>query len=292
MLTNAFFQLTARSPAARRAAFRMLFEYLARAHRDALTWTQMNYGYAGAAAGGHTVALDAAEETERYCHQLYHRVVSGFDLAGRDVVEVSCGRGGGAAFLHRKFKPRTMTGIDIAHAAVDFCRRVHRDPGLRYLQGDAEDLPLFDGSADALVNVEASFCYADIERFFSEVRRVLRPGGLFLYTDLRRREEVAGLEVSLRRSGLDLLECEDITGNVLRALALDARRRVSVVEVNVPWFARHAWRTFAGAPGTRIPSLLGDGRMRYLRYVLRKGAGDEAWPACASAGPNAEILAA
>lgn len=272
MLTLSFFYVVNASPKGRKLVFRWLFEYLARRHRHLKTWTQMNYGFASASGAGHTIALSARDETERYCHQLYHHAVHGHDLENKDIVEVSSGRGGGASFVHRYFRARTVTGIDIAQHATAFCRQVHRAPGLRFLQGDAEDLPLFDDSADAVVNIEASFCYGNMDRFFAEVHRVLRPGGLFFYADLRHTDELDLLSVALRRSGLTILEFEDISDNVIRALALDASRRAAVAEMNLPRFFRHAMRTFAGAPGTRIPTLLVCGQMRYFRYVLGKPA--------------------
>src|SRR5262249_19686547 len=103
MLAESFFLLAKRSRAGRRMLFRALFEYLARRHQDYTTWTQMNYGFAAENGLGHTVALDRENEWERYCHQLYHKVAKAADLVGKDVVEISCGRGGGAAFVHRYF---------------------------------------------------------------------------------------------------------------------------------------------------------------------------------------------
>src|ERR1700722_10634175 len=47
------------------------------------------------------------------------------------------------------------------------------------------------------VNVEASHLYPDFPKFLSEVARVLRPGGHFLYTDFRPRSEVAEREAGL-----------------------------------------------------------------------------------------------
>jgi SAM-dependent methyltransferase len=163
-----------------------------------------------------------------------------------------------------------MTGIDIAQGAIDFCRRAHRSSRLRFIQGDAEDIPLFDETADIVINLEASFCYGDIDRFFSEVRRVLRPGGYFLYSDLRSPSEMEGLLVSLQRSAFEIVGQEDITRNVARALRLDAGRRAELERAQVPWFLRHAMRTFAGAPGTRIPVALETGELLYFLFTLRK----------------------
>jgi len=287
MLTQGFFYLADKSPAVRRLIVRILFEYLARYYYGLISWTQMNYGYASDGGNGHTIPLDAVQESERYCHQLYHHLTLGLDLAGMDVLEVSSGRGGGAVFLHRLCNTRTMTGVDIAHAAVAFCNRTHAAPGLRFVQGDAEALPLPSESFDAVVNVEASFCYASTDRFLAEVYRVLRPGGYFLYTDLRLTREVAALRDALARSRLDLMSENNITANVVRALQLDAARRAGLDGQGVSRWLRHAMRTFAGAPGTRIPTLLARDDMRYLSFVLRKLGAAAPIPA-ADAKRNAE----
>jgi SAM-dependent methyltransferase len=250
--------------------FHLLFERLARHTQQADWWTFMNYGYAENGHGQMRLGLPEQVEPERYCIQLYHRVAEAIDLAGLDVAEISAGRGGGAAHVCRVFQPRSMTGIDIAPSAIAFCRRVHRLPNLRFIQGDAEDLPLFDQSVDAVINIEASFCYGDIDRFFAEVRRVLRPGGYFLYADLRLHHEVDELLDALRRSGMAVVDAEDITANVVRALELDDQRRSNGIVRHVAWPFRGMFRTFAGTTGTRMPILMQAGEMQYLRFVLRR----------------------
>jgi SAM-dependent methyltransferase len=254
--------------------FRWFFELLARRSRHADGWTMMNYGYAtsGDGVGTGFLPLHEADEPERYCIQLYHHVASGASLAGKDVLEVSSGRGGGASYVCRYLGPKTMTAVDIAPSAVAFCRRTHRHPGLRFIQGDAEDLPLFDASVDVVLNVEASFCYGRIDRFLQEVRRVLRPGGHLLFADLRLVEEIDSLMAALRRSGLEQVRSEDITANVARALQLDGPRRAMGAARLGPFPSRAAMRLFVGAPGTRVPTLLQNGRMQYRCFALRKSA--------------------
>ena len=51
------------------------------------------------------IALRAEDEADRGCIQLYHAVASPVDLRGKRVLEVSCGHGGGAAYLARTFGP-------------------------------------------------------------------------------------------------------------------------------------------------------------------------------------------
>ncbi|MGE5693881.1 MAG: phthiotriol/phenolphthiotriol dimycocerosates methyltransferase [Candidatus Sericytochromatia bacterium] len=135
--------------------------------------------------------LAADDEPNRYCIQLYHKVTAQVGLEGKDVLEVSCGHGGGASYVTRTFKPASYTGLDLNSEGVDFCRKRHQMPGLEFVQGDAENLPFPDQSFDAVINVEAS-SYYDLPRFFAEVKRVLRPGGHLLYADVRYgREEIA-----------------------------------------------------------------------------------------------------
>lgn len=138
--------------------------------------------------------LSESDEPNRYCIQLYHQTASQVDLTGKEVLEVSCGAGGGASYIARNLGPASYTGLDLNPASIDLCRAKHRLPGLQFVQGDAQNLPFPDESFDAVVNVEASHQYPDFRGFLAEVARVLRPGGHFLYTDSRRNPVVAEWE--------------------------------------------------------------------------------------------------
>jgi len=273
-LTRWCLALMGAHPGVRRFVYRTFFQQLARHSADAAWWTCMNYGYApldGLHTNGEAgLRLGAAEAAERTSLQLYDHVAGAVSLAGREVLEVSCGRGGGAAYLRRHLGAARVTGLDVAAAAVAFCRRVHNESGLTFRQGDAEALPFAASSFDAVVNIEASFCYGDFDRFLGETNRVLRPGGYLLFADLRLMSEATALRQALARSGLDMVRSEDITPNVLRALEIDNDRRVQACNRNVPRPLRGLMRFFVGAAGTRIPLFLADGRMRYLCFALRK----------------------
>ena len=106
-----------------------------------------------------------------------------------------------------------------------------------------------------VVNVEAASLYEDPARFFAEVERVLRPGGMFLFADLCFPHEVAGLRAALAASGLQMVDEDDIAGNVSHGLELDAARRPAAVREIVPWplrglakvFVRRAWDVLSDA---------------------------------------------
>jgi SAM-dependent methyltransferase len=230
----------------------------------------LNYGYAPLDADVSTVALHAEDEPERYCVQLYHRVAGAVDLRSKDILEVGCGRGGGSSFVKRYLGPRAVTGVDLAEKAVEFCRAHHRVQGLSFSPGDAEALPFPPASFDAVLNVESSHCYASMERFLSEVGRVLRARGHLLFGDLRSPEDVVVLREQFRGAGFDILEEEAITRNVLRALDHDSERRLALIHAGIPQALRPLMQDIVGVRDTRIYESFRTGACGYYRFVLRK----------------------
>ncbi len=131
------------------------------------------------------LSLSEGDEPDRFYIQLYHRMTAQADLGGQRVLEVGCGHGGGASYLTRTLHPASFTGLDLNPAAIAFCRKRHKLPGVDFVHGDAERLPFPDQSFDTVINLESSAAYPHFSRFLAEVARVLRPGGHFLYADLR-----------------------------------------------------------------------------------------------------------
>jgi SAM-dependent methyltransferase len=119
--------------------------------------------------------------------------------------------------------------------------------------------------------LEASLYYPDIERFFSHVVRILKPGGHFLYADMRYADEIDLWRVQLKNTGLELLREEDITRNVVRALALDQARKKDLVHRYIPRVLRRTFYHFGGISGDGLAR--GDpkvGERLYLFFVFQK----------------------
>ena len=275
MIADGFLWVLNRTPGLRRALWRVFFDLLASRFRDVGWWTLMNYGYAEAGGPIRTFDLQPQDEAERYPIALYRHVATLAPLMGRDVLEVGSGRGGGASFVARYLKPRRMVGLDFSGRAVAFSNRQYAIANLHFQEGDAERLPFDDHSFDSVINVESSFCYPSIDRFFGEVRRVLRPGGYLHYTDLRLAHEVNEWKEAIERSGLDTLVERDITANVIEALHRDcARRRAGGRRIAGRLFAAVA-DVFTGVDGTRIPAMLASGDMVYCSFLLQKPSESE-----------------
>jgi SAM-dependent methyltransferase len=231
----------------------------------------MNYGYRPP-PGAALLGLAPEEEADRSSIELYRLVAGAVDLTDRDVLEVGSGRGGGAAFISRHLRPRTMVGLDIAPRAVAFCRVRHAEPGLSFESGDAENLPFVAGSFDVVLNIESSHCYGELHGFLREVRRVLRPTGYLLYADFRLCAELETWRKQLLGAGFTLVEERDITAGVVAALESDddsKRRRIhALVERPLAW----AFRQFAALRGTFRYEQLSGGTLAYRAFVLRRSA--------------------
>ncbi len=271
MLARMYVKLCDVSPGFRKFTRRYMYQFLAHQYQKD-DWSLMNYGYVDLEPGAIPPHLEAEDEENRYCIQLYHHVANAIDLTGLDVLEVGSGRGGGASYIQRYLKPRAMVGVDYSENAVTLCSRHHCVDGLRFEHGDAENLPFEDHSFDAVVNVESSHCYGSMEKFLAEVARVLRPGGHFLFTDFRNREQLPELDAQLRATGMTLLAQRDITPNVLEALNRDHDHRIDQIQRGAPSILAKLVKEFAGVKGARIYKQFADGSVIYQSFVLQKSA--------------------
>ncbi|GAB3394257.1 class I SAM-dependent methyltransferase [Amycolatopsis echigonensis] len=119
--------------------------------------------------------------------------------SGLRVVDVASGPGATARLLAGEYDV-TVDGVDLGESTVERARSAVEEAGLvdrvRFHLGDAERLPLPDGSADAVV-CECAFCtFPDKATAAEEFARVLRPGGRVGITDVTVAED--GLPEELR----------------------------------------------------------------------------------------------
>jgi ubiquinone/menaquinone biosynthesis C-methylase UbiE len=249
------------------------YELVSRLDPNAV-FTLLNYGYADLDSRS-LLDLLPEDERQRFQIQMYHHVAcgAGDDWAGKHVLEISSGRGGGAAYLHRCFKPEQYTGLDLSNTAVAFCQRYHTNgkSDLIFVTGKACRLPFDDYEFDIVLNIEASLHYPDIPGFLSEVVRVLKPGGYFLYADMRYENESASWRNQLDAIQLAQIKEENISPNVVRALKLDRARKLQILNRYVPRLLRQPFSVFAGIEGSGlIGETLPSKRKVYMNYVFRR----------------------
>ncbi|NCJ07570.1 methyltransferase domain-containing protein [Synechococcales cyanobacterium C] len=270
MLRDALITLLRRDRGLRRFFWYLFYQVLAGGTSGQTSWGFMNYGYMPVDVAEPALILKPEDEPERFCIQLYHHLASATQLKEKDVLEVGSGRGGGASYLKRYFEPKSLVGVDFSSKAVTFCRDNYAVDGLAFQVGDAEALAFADESFDVVLNVESSHCYGDLDAFFSEVKRVLRPGGYFLYTDSRTDFQWDDHYQHLQNSGLNIIKTEDITQNVLAALDKDHERKSHLIQAKIPKILAKPLQEFAGMKGSTFYENLKAGKIIYFVFILRK----------------------
>jgi SAM-dependent methyltransferase len=268
MLLARAVELATRSARGKRLLWRTWYQFLAARYRDP-GWTFMNYGYRPPEGEAPPLSLDRGDEDDRSCIQLYDAVARGAPLAGRDVLEVGCGRGGGAAYVARALGPRRLVAVDLSTRAVALCRLRFAHPRLSFEVGDAERLPFGDATFDIVLNVESSHCYGHLDLFLREVRRVLRPDGHFLYADFRPRDEVPAWRASLQAAGFTVTGERDLRPGVVAALDADETHKRSLISRVVDRPLAGIFGEFAALAGSEMNAALRTGDLEYRAFVLR-----------------------
>jgi 2-polyprenyl-6-hydroxyphenyl methylase / 3-demethylubiquinone-9 3-methyltransferase len=119
-----------------------------------------------------------------YANDIIQRL--GIDPKGKAALEV--GSGGGILTEEIAKMGLTTTGIDPADQSVETASNHARVSGLdiKYDKGTGEHLPYNDASFDFVFCCDVLEHVQDLPKVISEISRVLKPGGVFIYDTLNR----------------------------------------------------------------------------------------------------------
>jgi ubiquinone/menaquinone biosynthesis C-methylase UbiE len=247
---------------------KITYEILAK-HIPTEEWKFMNYGYVPT-ENEPPFQLPNDPHLQKYPLQMYHYLATKADIAGKTVLEVGSGRGGGANYIATHLKPASYIGLDLAQSAVDLANKHYASSTLKFIQGSAEKIPLADKSVDVVINVESCHAYGSVPAFLSETKRVLKPGGYFLMVDFR--NEVKNMEIlheELKATGMKWLSHENISERVILAIEAEDESKVARIKKLVPARWQKLFGDFAGVVGSRFYNTLKEGRRVYHRFVLQ-----------------------
>ena len=107
-----------------------------------------------------------------------------FRRAEPDVVlDLGCGTAADTAALKKSFRKAQVIGLDLSRAMLGLAgRRSRLGRPIRLVNGDMAMLPFARHSADLVYSNLALPWLDNRERFFNEVLRILKPGGMFLFS--------------------------------------------------------------------------------------------------------------
>lgn len=234
----------------------------------------LNYGY----VSDGSPELSVVELPDNYLNKNVIRLV--LELIGdcpvrpTDVVlDVGCGRGGTLSVFIEFFKISKRIGLDLSPRAIEFCNRTFADERSLFVEGDAEELPFPDASVDIVTNVESSHCYPNVDKFFAEVRRVLKPSGYFLYTDVIRTDRIDPYEDMLRNLDFAFIHTRDITRNILlsRDEIAGTHSKAFIFDNDEAVLNR-----FLAMPGSPLYEDMKTDAQRYMMYQLRLSEPEQA----------------
>ena len=107
-------------------------------------------------------------------------------LQGKRALEIGCGQGFGIELILRKFGAASVTGIDLDPDMVARAQRriVRRGLNADVSQGDAAAIQQPDASFDVVFDFGIIHHIVAWEEAIREVRRVLKPGGVFVFEEV------------------------------------------------------------------------------------------------------------
>lgn len=128
------------------------------------------------------------------CHQLEakqhtNELMAGAVTLGADVrvLDLGCGYGSAARYLAANFGC-SVTGANISEKELELARSRSEEAGLAHLlsfeYGDFHHLEYPDGSYDVVWSQDAFLHAVDKMAVLSECRRVLKPGGTLVFSDI------------------------------------------------------------------------------------------------------------
>jgi len=207
---------------------------------------------------------------------------------GLDWLDDGCGNGAFTETLVARQRPASVVGVDPSPAQLAFARQRPGSAGVRFVEGDAQALPLPDASVDVALMALVLFFLPDPAQGLREMVRVVRPGGT-----------VAAYHWDMAGGGFPLQPVLDVAraeGHKPQeppsgwASALDASERLwreaGLVDVQTRQFDvqrrfdgfEDFWRTTQGSPRLRdLYARLAPDALQRLRERVREkvGAGDD-----------------
>ena len=201
-------------------------------------------------------------------------------IEGVSVLDVGCGLGGPCRMLAEEFNCQT-TGIDLCNeyivTANSLSKLVKLDNKTTFIQGDATDLPFKDNSFDVLWTQHVQMNIPDKKQFYSEIYRVLKKGGHFLFYDILRKGvgEISYPMPWASNADISFLFAEEEMDNILKEIGFKKEQITNQTQTGIDFFEKLVARMKDfGTPKMGLNVLMGEmakPQLINLFYHLKNG---------------------
>ena len=118
-------------------------------------------------------------------------LANSININGLNVLDVGCGLGGPCRMLADEYNCQT-TGIDLSNEYIRTANKlselVNLNNKTNFIQGNATQLPFGDKTFDVVWTQHVQMNIPNKKKFYSEINRVLKTDGYFLFYEILRKE--------------------------------------------------------------------------------------------------------
>ena len=169
-----------------------------------------------------------------------------------------------------------VSGIDMSHefirTATELSRIIKLNGRIKFVQGDALELPYDDQSFDVVWTQHVQMNIEDKEKFYSEIHRVLKTGGSLVYYDIfKKNKELITYPVPWANdASLSFLGTISNMESILKSLEF-SQTQTSYHTLKAIEFLRNSFERSKkkGPPNLGLNVLMGTSTMEKLSNVMR-----------------------
>jgi len=194
---------------------------------------------------------------------------------GMNVLDVGCGIGGSVRYLSDEHGCK-VTGLDLTEEYISVAKRLAEltsmSDKVTFIQGSALELPFEDNQFDLVWTEHTQMNIENKDRFYSEIYRVLKPGGRMVFSDIFQGnyKDLYYPVPWASEASCSFLATPDDAKSILEALGFEVKTWIDKSAQTLKWFKEVSDQIkVSGPPPISINILMGKTAPQKLGNMIR-----------------------